>query len=142
MSIKSLLLIAVALCSLAGVIYIAATEQSSTSAAPKISWQFTDRGYDESRYADRTAVSLVVDGTVYDVGTYNGSCWTLGTDTAPLLPRETAGIQCWFAGAGDEVGIFSEGGSFVVRHGELQEPQGDDTADFRGNFRTLFELPR
>lgn len=144
MGIRSLLALAIGLSILAGVVYMVATEdvRRSDAAAASISWQFIDSGYDEARYADRTAVTLTVDGTVYDVGTYDGSCWILGEGTAPLLAGQVAGVQCWFAGAGDEVGLFEDDGELVVRHGELQEPQGDGTPDFRGNFRDLFHIPR
>lgn len=112
-----------------------------SSDRPHVTWQFEDNGYDETTLANTTTVYLHTAGRTYDAGTYNGSCWVIGEgNTTEPLENEISGVQCWFAGGGDEVGVFAEKGRYVVKHGELGEPQGDGTPPFRGNFTAIFAL--
>ena len=118
---------------------------TTESTQPKVfSWSLKDEGIDATTTAQRTSVALVADGISYDAGTYNGSCQTItangGVDGTGLTTGEITGIQCWFAGGGDEIGVFNENGALVLKHGELGEPQGDGTGAFRGNFTTLLTI--
>jgi hypothetical protein len=145
MSTKFLLILALILAGVAGAVYVYAKDELSVAPAltsEAISWRFVSNGFDEQIYGETTNVTLLVGGQSYDAGTYNGSCWELGKDTDPLLEGEISGIQCWFAGGGDEVGVFAQKGGYVVRHGYLEEPQGDGTPGMRGNFTQLFEIER
>ena len=107
-------------------------------------WKFESQGVDETIGAERTKVTLILGDTTYDAGTYNGSCAEIGAtggvDGKGLVAGEVSGVQCWFAGGGDEVGLFSKDGTLTLQHGELGEPQGDGTGAFRGNFKTLLTI--
>jgi hypothetical protein len=150
MNIKPMLLVAGALAVFAGIIYFAFTPaQTPVTNTPAANshtfvWNYTDVGTDASTGANRTAVTLIADGKTYDAGTYNGSCAEVqtggGVDGTGLVAGEVTATQCWFAGGGDEIAVFSENGSLVIKHGELGEPQGDGTGAFRGNFSTLLSL--
>jgi hypothetical protein len=105
-------------------------------------WSFADAGTDSASGAPRTQVRLTLGGTAYDAGSYIGSCAEIGADGVDgtgLAAGEVSGVQCWFAGGGDEVGLFEEGGSLVLKHGELGEPEAE-TPGFRGNFTTLVAI--
>jgi len=121
-----------------------ATSTAQSAQAKVFSWSLEDAGTDESIGAPRTKISLVADGVAYDAGTYNGSCQTItangGVDGKGLLTGEIAGVQCWFAGGGDEIGIFNEDGALVLKHGFLDEPQGDGTGGTRGGFTAILSL--
>ncbi len=106
-------------------------------------WVFTDAGEDVAIGANKTTVTLSVGGKNYDAGTYLGSCNEIGEsggiDGTGLLSGELSGVQCWFAGGGDEVGVFSVGDSMVLQRGQLGEPQEGIEA-FRGNFETILTI--
>lgn len=146
MNIKSSVGLAIVLILIAGLVYyfgkntVPVTIDASNVAqnsGVSYTWTFTDNGYNEQTYANSTTVSLTVNGTPYDVGTYNGSCAEL--DAAALDANQTTGVLCWWAGAGDEIGIFAENGRLVVKHGDHEEPTAE-TPGFRGNFKTIVEL--
>ena len=91
-----------------------------------------------------TTISLTVNGNTRVVGKYTGSCHVVeagqtGILSEPADPGEISRAQCWFAGGGDEVGVFEEDGKTVVKSGELGEGDAENPA-FRGNFRTIFEI--
>lgn len=100
-------------------------------------WSFssTDQG---------TAVKVKVGEKTYDAGTYAGTCREVKLGTLGILGEksdnhEMSRVQCWFAGSGDEIGIFQEGGKLLIKAGELGE--GDpETGPFRGNFKTIIEI--
>jgi hypothetical protein len=93
-----------------------------------IKWSF-DKVGDNS-----TKVDVRIHGTTYDVGTYTGTCTErIKTD---LLENEISAVLCYFAGSGDEVGIFKDGKDYTIQVGEVQEPSAEGPA-FRGNFRML-----
>lgn len=106
--------------------------------APEISWNFTDNGYDEAKYADTTKVTLTVDGVSHDVGVYLGTCNELsGTERTD---GALSAVLCWFAGGGDEIGVFvEEAEQLVVKKREVQEPTAE-TPEFKGEFSTLLAL--
>ncbi len=124
----------------------AATTTAATAAQPAAmapsgeqatySWKFT--AAPEKGGNPQTKVTLTTGGKTYDAGTYEGSC-QVNTMGGGLMPGEKAAATCWFAGAGDELGVFEEGGKIVLKHGELQEASGEGDA-FRGNFKVLTSL--
>jgi len=104
---------------------------------PALSWRFETIETAGDDLAPRTKVALIADGDVYDMGAYAGSCSEVAREN--LLPGEVAAVLCWWAGAGDEIGVFKEGGSYAVKRGVQEEPTAESEG-FRGNFVTLTEL--
>lgn len=120
----------------------AAATQQSGKIVPK--WTFETVGTDEASGADRTKVTLTLGDKSYDAGTFNGSCAEIGAtggvDGKGLVAGEVSGVQCWFAGGGDEIGLFEENGQLSLKHGVLEEPQGDGSEGVRGGFKTIVTL--
>jgi hypothetical protein len=105
-----------------------------------VSWKFeTVAEAKDDGTPQKTKVTVTWDGTSHDAGTYEGSCAEIDGSNGSLSDGEVSGALCWFAGAGDEIGVFSENGAFVLKHGEQQEPSGEGEG-FRGNFKTLLSL--
>ena len=100
-------------------------------------WQFVDAGTDEATGAPKTTVYLAYNETKKEVGTYIGSCSNVQAEV--LQQNEIMGALCWFAGSGDELGVFKEGDTYVVKHGEQSEGNEVEVG-FRGNFKTLFQI--
>lgn len=114
-----------------------------TAALPMYVWQLTAV---EANASDipRTAVVITVDGALHPVGMYDGSCNVLqagqtGIGGEQADANEITRIQCYYAGSGDEVGIFIENGKTVVKTAELSEG-GEDDAPFRGNWKVVTTL--
>ena len=116
------------------------TTATTITTKHSVAWSFTDAGED-SLGNPRTKVTVTLDGKAMDAGTFTGSCSEIGADGfmgfdgKGLMQGEVSGAQCWFAGAGDEIGVFEEGGRLVVKVGEIGE--AEEGASFRGNFRVL-----
>lgn len=102
-------------------------------------WTLEDKGEDPETLSPLTRVTLSVGGTVHDVGTYAGSCSEIEESAWELLPGERSGVICWWAGGGQEIGVFEEEGKLVVKVGVLEEGTAE-TSGTRGNFETLLEL--
>lgn len=101
-----------------------------------IAWRFADAG--EVDGIPYTAVTVVVNGAAYEMGKFNGSCSEIGAgggiDGKGLLAGELSAVQCWFAGGGNEVGVFAhEDGGFDIMVGELSEVE-EGSGMFRGDF--------
>lgn len=122
------------------------TQQSSDTqtggrvADPQIAWTLTDAG--ETDNIPYTNVSVTLYGTAHALGKYQGSCKEVGAsggiDGTGLLAGELSAVQCYFAGGGDEIGVFAnEGGGLDVMAGQLGEGDAEN-APFRGNFKGLF----
>lgn len=107
-------------------------------------WKFTDKGEDPSTHAQMTMVTLTLGETTYDAGTYSGTCAEIGADGGVdgkgLVEGEVSGVQCWFAGGGDEIGLFEQNGTLTLKKGQLEEPQGEGISGFRGNFTTIVSI--
>jgi len=112
-------------------------EDASAAAAADakigIHWSFKDAG--EKENIPYTEVSL--NGKV--VGEYQGSCAEIGAsggiDGKGLVAGELSAVQCYFAGAGDEIGVFAnEDGGTEVMVGSLEEPI-EGGAGSRGDFK-------
>ena len=122
-----------------------ATEGMTQPASQKISiaWRF-DVG-SEIQGMPSTNVGVVINGTNHPVATFIGSCSEIGAnggiDGKGLLTGELAGAQCWFAGAGNEIGVFAhEDGGVDIMVGELGEGEAG-AAMFRGNFNVKTTIP-
>ncbi len=114
------------------------TPDSKTS----ITWQFTDAG--EVDGVPYTSVVVAVNGSTYEMGKFAGSCSELGAnggiDGKGLLAGELSAAQCWFAGGGNELGVFAhEDGGFDLMVGELSEGEVG-TGLFRGDFKIKHAL--
>ncbi len=115
------------------------TESEEISAT----WQLTDAG--ERENIPYTNVAVTVNGKAYDMGSFAGSCSEIGesggVDGKGLLAGELFAVQCWFAGGGDEIGVFAhEDGGFEILVGQLGEPT-EGSAGFRGNFTVKHSVP-
>lgn len=120
------------------------SEQSKLAAGTKttITWRFTDAG--EQDNIPYTNVTVLVNGTVHDMGKFQGSCVEVTDHSVVgdevLLAGELAAAQCWFAGGGDEIGVFAdEDGGFDLMVGELSEAI-EGSVPFRGNFEVKQSL--
>jgi hypothetical protein len=112
----------------------AANEGVQADAKTSISWKLEDAGTTEGGTMPHTKVTAIVNGTPYVVGTYTGSCNEI-KDSDNLLAGELSAVRCWFAGGGDEIGVFAhEDGGYDIMVGELGEPTPEWPA-FRGNFK-------
>lgn len=108
-----------------------------------IEWEFESMG--EIQSVPYTKVFVIINGTSHDTGSFPGSCSEVGAsggiDGKGLLAGELAATQCWFAGSGDEIGVFAhEDGGYDIMVGELGEPE-EGAASFRGNFEVKITLP-
>ena len=108
---------------------------SSAVVAADISSRVVDEGIDATTSAPLSKVIFTIRGKEYDTGTYLGSC----SEVSGLLENELSGSLCWFAGGGDEVGVFRENGQVVIKHGEVEEGTAESSG-FRGNWKTLFTI--
>lgn len=109
---------------------------------PQVAWAFTDAG--ETDNIPYTNVSVTLYGTPHDLGKYQGSCSEVGAsggiDGKGLLAGELSAAQCYFAGGGDEIGVFAnEDGGLDVMAGQLGEGDAENPP-FRGNFKILFNV--
>ncbi len=104
-----------------------------------VTWKFDSLPEDTAIGAPITKVTVIWDGASHDAGTYQGSCAEIDGSNGTLQDGQVSGALCWWAGAGDEIGVFSENGGFVLKHGEQQEPSAE-AQGFRGNFKTLITL--
>jgi hypothetical protein len=104
-----------------------------TSGKIGIKWEFVNAGEKDGIPYTR----VMLNGN--HIGDYQGTCSEVGAeggvDGKGLLTGEVAAAQCWYAGGGDEIGVFgNEDGGVDVMTGELQEPSGEGEG-FRGNFK-------
>lgn len=118
-----------------------ATHASLTSA--DIHWKFDDAG--ERDTIPYTRVSVQVGEEVHDLGEFQGSCSVVdangGIDGKGLLAGELSAAQCWFAGGGDEIGVFAhEDGGYQVMVGSISEPDGEGSVGFRGDFKIRADI--
>ena len=112
----------------------AATTMQAT--AHTFSWRFqTDESNDG--LAPRSKVALIADGNAYDTGAYAGSCAEIASEN--LLENEVSAVLCWYAGGGDEIGVFKEGDRYVLKHG-FQEESTAESDGFRGDFTQIAEI--
>lgn len=101
-----------------------------------VSWRLADAG--EIDGIPQTSVTAIINGTEHAAGTYAGSCSEIGAsggvDGKGLLAGELSAVQCWYAGGGDEIGVFAnEGGGYDIMVGALDEGSAE-TPGVRGGF--------
>ncbi|HEY0011111.1 MAG TPA: hypothetical protein VGB97_04385 [Candidatus Paceibacterota bacterium] len=112
--------------------------EAPAAALRTFSWRFeTKESASDDGSPPRTHVTLFTGGAAYDLGNYAGSCAEMTAEQ--FLPGEEAGVLCWWAGAGDEIGIFKEDKGYVVKLG-LQEEGTAESPGFRGDFIELVVL--
>ena len=119
-----------------------ATDTNLATANEKVvfTWSITELA--ESPAAPgvpRSAVSVTVGTKTYPIGEFDGACAEIDGTAWPLYEGEKTGVICWWAGGGSEVGIFEEGGRYVVKQGDLDEGSAE-IPGFRGNFRTIVTI--
>lgn len=115
-----------------------AADDASTTGKLRVDWKFTDAG--EKDHIPYTTVSF----NDQVVGTYEGACAEIGAsggiDGKGLLAGELSGVQCYFAGGGDEIGLFAnEDGGTEIMVGNLEEPI-EGGAGFRGDFKIRTDI--
>lgn len=113
--------------------------QQATESTGKVgfSWNITELGEHASAPGiPRTGVTLTSGGKTYPIGEFNGSCAEIDGTSWPLVEGEKTGVICWWAGGGDEVGVFEENGKLVIKVGQLDEGSAE-IPGFRGDFRTI-----
>lgn len=118
------------------------SQEKMMASEPTITWNTTDAG--EREDIPYTHVAVTVNGTLYEVGDFQGSCSevgaTGGVDGKGLLAGELSAVQCWYAGGGDEIGVFAvEDGSYEIMVGQLDEPT-EGSGGFRGNFEIKTQI--
>lgn len=104
-------------------------------------WTIEELGEDED-FIPVGMVALDVAGAVnehYDLGKFSGQCFEIGDSGWDFVENEISGVICWWAGGGQEVGIFESNGKFEIRKGDIGEG-GTDAEGVRGNFRTIFQI--
>jgi len=140
-TITTVLLVVLGIIIMGGVGYVvmnqqAPVEKEDATTELSITWNFTDAG--ETEGVPHTKVSVAIDGTTYEAGTFTGSCSEIGSNGGVkgngLLPGELSAAQCWFAGGGNEIGVFAhEDGGYAIMVGDLGEEE-EGAGVFRGNF--------
>lgn len=132
-----ILLVVFGIIVLGGVGYFAMNQQTPAEKEREaIIWNLEEAG--ETEGMPQTKVSVAIDGTTYETGTFTGSCSEIspngGVDGKGLLVGELSAVQCWFSGGGNEIAVFAhEDGGYDIMVGELGE--GEEGAGvFRGNF--------
>ncbi len=104
----------------------------------RFEWTFESKG-ENAEGMPSTEVALWRGDSIYPAGTYAGSCSIIEESAWELVEGELTGVICWFAGGGNEIGVFEENGTYAVKVGDLDEGSAEEPG-FRGNFRTLFTI--
>lgn len=104
-------------------------------------WKIEPLGVDGPGKAEVTAI---INGEEHFVGTFEGTCAEIGSEGSAvsellIAEGEVAGVTCYYAGAGDEIGIFKTDEGLSIRVGEIAEPTAESDS-FRGNFTTKLDL--
>jgi hypothetical protein len=126
----------------AGWIWYVRTHQtmSNEPLREEFTWSFVDRGVDASTSVPKTDVALRIAGVDVPLGTYDGTCTAIAGSSWPFLPNEISGAICYFAGGGKEIGVFEEGGSLVLKQGDIDEGDAEHPGT-RSNFVKLTKQP-
>lgn len=123
-------------------------EFPKTPEKTQITWVLEKAGEDKETGAPLTRVKVDFKGEInkgYDAGVYTGNCFEIAKSEWELLENEISGVICWWAGGGDEIGIFKEDDKLVIEHGTLSAggPATEDEPaipNFRGDFEKLFKI--
>jgi hypothetical protein len=119
--------------------YLKVVDGTLAPAGLGIEWIINDSGAFAESGAPLTTIAIRVDGTLRSVGTFEGSCSDMKTTAWKMDANEIAGVVCWFAGGGQEIGVFDENGDTSVKVGFLEEGTAEGPG-YRGDFNTLFEI--
>ena len=104
----------------------------------KLTWQFSTAG---TAAEPKTNVSLIrASGFPYDLGSYAGNCVVTEESAWKLEKGEKTGAICWFAGGGDEIGVFEEKGKLMVRSRTLDEGTAENPG-VKGEWKEVLEIP-
>lgn len=85
--------------------YVVYLFQKPDNVIPDIQWTYNASFIDDD-VDPSTKVTLDIAGKSYDLGTYTGSCFE--REDLEKNMHEISGIRCWWAGAGDDLGVFQE----------------------------------
>ncbi len=114
-------------------------ESKEAGTQEKYVWTFKDMGTVGDANVPDTEVTLKYSGGVKTIGVFQGTCAAIDKSEWQLLPGEKSGVICWFAGAGEEIGVFEGKNSLVIKVGTVEE--GDaETPGGRSNFKTILNL--
>jgi hypothetical protein len=124
-----------------------ATTTESTAGklvARDITWTITPTE-DDQYGTPHAEVSVTVEGKSYVIGTFAGQCKDIAAsgsiDGKGLVAGELSAVECYWAGSGDEIGVFAhEDGGYQILVGEIGEPTAETPA-FRGNFKVKVDIP-
>src|SRR5262245_9515984 len=142
MNTRAATLVVVIAVLLAAAAYVLYTKPVAPAGEEHFAWKITQLPEStEVPGMPRTGIALETSSKVYPIGEYDGSCFEIagGAEGWSLQAGEKSGVICWWAGGGNEVGVFEENGKLVVKEGQLDEGTAE-TPGFRGNYKTLLEL--
>lgn len=105
---------------------------------PTYTWIVSDAGTNASG-VPHTNASLRIGNKEYPLGVFEGSCAEIDGTIWQYAPNEKAGLVCWFAGGGVELGVFEENGALFLKKGLVDEGTAE-TAGTRGPFEVIKEL--
>lgn len=91
---------------------------------------------------EETEIKIQINGAEKYVGKFNGSCANIDTISSSgwsLLENEISAVICWFAGGGEEFGLFKENDKLFIKRGQLDEGSAE-VEPFRGNFETIMKI--
>lgn len=111
-------------------------DNTATVTSNDIVWNFENMGEDTTGMPS-TKVSVTIQQNTYPVGTYQGSCSI--KDSSNLATDELSGVLCWYAGAGDEVGVYREGDRLLIKHRQVDEGTAEADA-VETSFETVLML--
>lgn len=116
-------------------------DSAEVKRGPSLSWEFAPAGGDPATGAPLTKVTLVADGEARELGTATGSCSIVdGSGTSwSLSEGEVTGVICYFAGGGEEFGVFYDAGAYVVKKGVIEEGSAEEPG-LRGQYEALFTI--
>ncbi len=114
---------------------------ASASGKVSVAWKIEPLGVDGP---GKSEVTAIINGKEHLIGTYEGTCAEIGSGASAVsdlltADGEVAGVTCYYAGGGDEIGIFKTDTGLEVRVGEIAEPTAESPS-FRGNFTTKLDL--
>ncbi|HBD25005.1 MAG: hypothetical protein A2566_00415 [Candidatus Zambryskibacteria bacterium RIFOXYD1_FULL_40_13] len=82
-------------------------------------WEFV---LDESGEMPKTQVNVVWGEKKYDAGIYTGTCVQMAPESVDVELKEAISYsQCWFAGAGNQIAIFEDGGKLSIKSRTIEE---------------------
>ncbi len=121
---------------------------TDSTATPIIVWNLiakenTDPAYAFNPTMPMTDIIVIIGNKQYTVATsYPGGCREI-TDASRLSKGELSAIICWWGGAGDEYGVFQEGGTLLVKTIGLDSvihPESVGEYSHVGDFKVLQDV--